>query len=167
MDQDNTRRRKFQHLSLENREEIVGVIKAEKNDWKTNHESIYQFIYSERMDLIPHLKQGWKKRLKHGQAKNKMEIKIVGRISIDSRPKDVEHRNTIGHWEIETVVSQKSKPCVLVGVERSTGFAILEWLPSKHALGVHNALIKRLGQFPSSLVRTLTYTIMEQKMSFI
>ena len=67
--------------------EIVAVKALEKNvRWKTNYETIYQWIYRERHDLIPFLVRCHKKRRKRGSGKQKRCPKIPNRIMIDKRP---------------------------------------------------------------------------------
>lgn len=43
-------------------------------------------------------------------------------ISISKRPKEVKMRETVGHWELDTVVSsrEKSKGCLATFIERKT-----------------------------------------------
>ena len=81
---------------------FVAVKALEKNvRWKTNYESIYQWIYSEHHELIPFLVRSHKKRRKRGSGKQKRCSKIPNRIMIDKRPEYINLRTGIGHWEID------------------------------------------------------------------
>lgn len=42
---------------------------------------------------------------------------------IDDRPKEVDERKVIGHWEGDTVIGKDHKGAILTMVERKTGYA--------------------------------------------
>lgn len=67
--------------------------------------------------------------------------KKLGR-SITERPSDIDNRKEFGHWEIDTVVGQKSNnDCVLLTIlERKTRNAIIQKIESKTAEAVTGAL---------------------------
>jgi IS30 family transposase len=138
-------------------EQISGRIVLDNEDWSINHESIYQFLYSERSDLIKHLRQGRKRRLKKGQAKNKRCVRVPDRTMIDERPAYINERKVYGHWEADTMISRKSKPCVMGVLERKSGYCILEKLSGKTAPEMHRGLVERLSSLPGKLVKTITY----------
>jgi len=118
--------------------EIIAVKALEKNvRWKTNYESIYQWIYSERHELIPFLVRSHKKRRKRGSGKQKRCPKIPNRIMIDKRPEYINLRTGIGHWEIDTAISRKSKAAIMVLVERRSRYVIIKKLFAKTAYYMH------------------------------
>ena len=81
--------------------EIIAAKAMEKNiRWKTNYETIYQWIYNERRDLIPFLTRSHKKRRQRGSGKQKRCPKVPNRTMIDKRPDYINLRSYIGHWEI-------------------------------------------------------------------
>lgn len=53
---------------------------------------------------------------------------LPGKRHISERPKEVEARQRIGHWEGDTVVGSDKRHCVLTLVERKTGLAIVKKL---------------------------------------
>ena len=138
-------------------EQIAGRMKIDHPEWKTNYESIYQFIYFEFPELICYLRQKRKKRLKKGQAKNKHCIRVPERTMIDERPDYIDKRNQLGHWEADTMVSMKSRHCILGTVERKIGFVQFVKLESKTAKEVHRGLVERLGGLPDFLTQSTTY----------
>ena len=75
------------------------------------------------------------------QSKVREHKKKLGK-SIAERPADINTREEFGHWEIDTVIGQKSnKDCVLLTiVERKTRNAIIHQIESKTADAVTRAL---------------------------
>ena len=76
---------------------ISGRLKQEENIPSTNYESIYQYIYKERPDLIEYLARGHKRRRKKYPTR-KYKKKILDKTSILDRPEDINDRSTFGHW---------------------------------------------------------------------
>jgi len=138
--------------------EIISAMALEKNKrWKTNYETIYQWIYSDRKDLIPFLTRSHRIRRKRGSAKSKRCPKIPNRTTIEKRPDYVNLRTEIGHWEIDTAISRKSKAAIMALVERRTRYVILKKLPAKTAYCMHNAAVKSLEKYPASIKQSITY----------
>jgi IS30 family transposase len=145
-------------LKLGQSPEIIAFKAAEVNPrWKTNYETIYQWIYNERHDLIPFLTRSHRKRRKRGSGQQKRQHKIPNRTMIDKRPDYINLRSYIGHWEIDTVVSRKSKAAIMLLVERRTRFVIIKKLYAKTAYCMHNATVKSLKNFPSKIRQSITY----------
>ena len=136
---------------------IAGRIKIDKPGLKTNHESIYLYIYKERRDLIKNLVFAHKKRKKRGQVKNKRSIKVPNRTMIDKRPLMVNERKQYGHWEADTAISRASKQALQALVERKSRFLVLSKLPRKTAGQMADKLIENLKPYPPQLRRTITY----------
>ena len=138
--------------------EIIAVIAAKKNQrWKTNYESIYQWIYNDRRDLIPFLTRSHKKRRQRGSGKQKHCSKIPNRVMIEKRPDYINLRSRIGHWEIDTVISRQSKAAIMVLVERRTRYVIIRKLQAKTAFCMHNATVKSFKILPSKVRGSITY----------
>ena len=137
--------------------EIIAVMAAERNKrWKTNHETIYQWIYKDRKDLITCLTKCHKKRHKRA-SKNQKRSKIPNRIMIEKRPEYINLRSRIGHWEIDTAVSRMSKEAIMVLVERKTRFTIIKKLKAKTAIAMHYATVKSFKTLPPKVRKSLTY----------
>jgi len=138
--------------------EIISFKAAQENSrWKTNYETIYQWIYTERQDLIPFLTRSHRKRRKRGSGKQKRCPKVPNRIMIDKRPEYINLRSSIGHWEIDTAISRMSKAAIMVLVERSTRYTIIKKLEAKTAYFMHNATVKSLRDYPPWIRQSLTY----------
>jgi len=138
--------------------EIISAMALEKNEkWKTNYETIYQWIYSDRKDLIPFLTKSHRIRRKRGSAKQKRCPKIPNRTAIEKRPDYVNLRSEIGHWEIDTAISRKSKAAIMVLAERKTRYVIIKKLQAKTAYFMHDAAVKSLKDYPVNIRQSITY----------
>jgi len=135
---------------------ITDMVLKENERWKTNHETIYQWIYNDRKDLIICLTKCHRKRHKRA-SKNQKLSKIPNRIMIEKRPEYINLRSRIGHWEIDTAVSRMSKEAIMVLVERKTRFTIIKKLKAKTALAMHYATIKSFKTLPPKVRKSLTY----------
>ena len=123
----------------------------------TNYESIYQWIYGDRRDLIRLLARSHRVRRKRGSAKNKRAVRVPNRVMIESRPASVANRNEPGHWEADTAVSRQSKFAIALVIERKSRLCRLTLIEAKTAQNMHQAMIKSLSKIPSKLLKTITY----------
>ena len=92
-----------------------------------SHETIYRHIWADRAaggNLYQHLRGASKQRRKRYRAYDSRG-RLAGKRHITERPPSVETRNTIGHWEIDTVMGHGSKDCIVTLVERKTGYLII------------------------------------------
>ncbi len=138
-------------------EQIEGRLPMDHPELSTNYESIYQWIYAQRRDLIECLPRGHRKRRKRGSAKNKGCVRVPNRVMIDRRPIEVEERKEPGHWEADTAVSRQSKAAVAVVHERKSRYCKLTQMESKSAQNMQNAVILSLSDMPDELRKTITY----------
>jgi IS30 family transposase len=136
---------------------IAGRLPIDHPGLSTNYESIYQWIYQERRDLIKYLPQTHKKRHTRSPGKKNRPSKIPHRADISQRPPIVDSRSQAGHWEVDTVISRSSKVCVAVLVERKSRFYIVLRMNDKSASSLHQAVLKALSSLPPRMRRTLTY----------
>jgi transposase, IS30 family len=101
-------------------EQISGALKGDLN---ISHQTIYTYVKHDRLNggllyknlrIIP--KFGRKRRgspATRGVAPNKKHI--------STRPKSIETRKTVGHWEGDTVMGIDKYACILTMVERKSG----------------------------------------------
>ena len=146
--------------------QISGWIKknlANKKSMQISAETIYKTIYfRKRMALshllAKHLRRG--RNLRHSKYHtlkgDRGTIKIVNGKSIHKRPKRVESRRIIGHWEGDLVSGTKNSHIATL-VERKTRYTILLKLNGKDAHSVSMALIKKLLSLPKKLRKSLTW----------
>lgn len=147
-------------------EQIAGRLDTEHQQ-DISHEAIYQYIYSQVYregygamkpgyhDLRQYLKRRHKRRQKKGMRKSERVPKFNG-VSIEKRPKEVEKRKTLGHWEGDSIVSRKSKVGLNTLVERKTGLVLISKIQNGTAEETSLAVIKRFESIPSPYRRTLT-----------
>ena len=149
-------------------EQIAGRLSLEYPNEKISHEAIYQYIYNQAWreghggtmkpgyhDLRVYLKRRHKRRIAKGMRRSQRIFKPKG-ISIEERPKEVEKRKTLGHWEGDSVVSRKSKFGLNTLVERKTGLVFITRIKNGTAVETSNAVVKRLQEVPLGFRRTLT-----------
>ncbi|HSA78282.1 MAG TPA: IS30 family transposase [Nitrospirota bacterium] len=137
---------------------IAGRLK--KNGQSISHEAIYQFIYHrdtpDREQLISQLCRAHRKRRIKGKGRKVRKTKIPNRVSIAARPKAVDQRKQVGHWEGDTLISRKSKAALHSMTERVTRLLRLSKLESKSAAESNKAVAKALKNLPAKAKRTLT-----------
>jgi IS30 family transposase len=137
--------------------EIVAFMAMSKNNqWKTNYETIYQWIYVERKDLIPFLVRGHKKRRNRGSVKQK-RCPVPNRVMIEHRPNHINHRSYFGHWEADTITSRKSNAAAMVLVERKARQTIIRKLNRKNARSMHKAVVGCLRTISPIKRQSITY----------
>jgi IS30 family transposase len=137
---------------------IAGRLK--KNGQSISHEAIYQFIYHrdtpDRDQLISQLCRAHRKRRMKGKGRKVRKTKIPNRVSIDARPKAVDHRKQVGHWEGDTLISRKSKAALHSMTERTTRILRLSKMEQKTATETNKAVARALKKLPAEGRRTLT-----------
>lgn len=95
-----------------------------------------------------------------GKSRQPKEIRGKFRIGtpISKRPKEVKNRETVGHWELDTVVSSrgKSKGCLATVVERKSRFYLAFKIPVRTAASMFSAIQQLCQLFPKDLLKTFT-----------
>ncbi len=137
---------------------IAGRLK--KNGQSISHEAIYQFIYHrdtpDGNQLISQLCRAHRKRRIKGKGRKVRKTKIPNRVPIAARPKAVDQRKQVGHWESDTIISRKSKVALHSMTERVTRLLRLTKIKSKSAAETNKAVTKVLKKLPPKAKRTLT-----------
>ena len=142
-------------------EQISGRIKRKWPDDKLKHigkDSIYEYIYNERKDLVKCLRcQKGKYRRRYGtriRAKRREEMK---KKRIDERPEIVETRGRIGDWEGDTIVGGEKTIHILTHVDRRSGILFADKLERATAELTKQKTIERFNKIPKSKKHTITY----------
>lgn len=147
-------------------EQIAGRLSIEQPGITISHEAIYQYIYSQYYragngnchgdDLRCYLKRKHLvRRRKHVPFKTTRNM-ILGRISINERPKSIELRQDIGHWEGDSIVSRKSYARLNTLVERKSGLVLITKIADGTAAATKQAVCRRLSALPKKKRQTLT-----------
>lgn len=157
----------IKHLKLGWSPEQIAAKSENIVDTKISHEAIYQYIYAQIHrngygllrpgceDLRPYLARRQKRRVRKGlRASYRIEKGLLP--SIDIRPKEVERRENIGHWEDDLIVSRASKIALKTINERKSGLVFIEKLADGTIQETNRSILKRLSQIPSEFRQTLT-----------
>ena len=142
-------------------EQISGRIKRKWPDRFERHiekDSIYEFIYKERKDLVKYLRcQKGKYRRRHGTRIREKERERLKKKRIDERPEIVNTRERVGDWEGDTIVGKERKIHILTHVDRKSGFALTDKLEHATAELTKNKTIARFKLIANDKKHTLTY----------
>lgn len=141
-------------------EQVAGRLAQQHGSIRISHESIYRFIYAQLArtqdyawrHYLPQArsKRGW------GRRAHRPIEHIKDRVPIARRPKYIEKRKQIGHWEADLLHPRKEGAAILVGIERASRFVLLAKQPGKHAQPVADKLKRWFTAMPPGARRTLT-----------
>lgn len=157
----------IKHLKLGwSPEQISKTIKNSTGE-TISYEAIYQYVYAQihrdgyglvkrdHEDLRPYLARRRKRRNQKGMRKSHRVDK--GPLpSIENRPKEVDLRIDIGHWESDLIISQQSKFKLKTINERVSGVVLIEKIKNGTIKESNKAVIKRLSNIPKKQRQTLT-----------
>lgn len=134
---------------------------------RISYETIYGHVYRQvhrggngkvkpgKVDLRPYLARRHTRRAKKGFRKaRKMERSVLP--SIEDRPKSVERRKEIGHWEDDTLVSRESRERLKTINERVSGVILIGKMRDGSIAESNRVVIERLGALPREVRKTLT-----------
>ncbi len=141
-------------------ETIAGRLTLDHPGKTIDDETIYRYIYKGSMKQYKYwqyLTRRRKKRMKKNGRHIRRNGKIPGSISIDLRPKEVDLRSSLGHWETDNVIGKTSDNGALsVTVERMVRLTLISKLESRTAAAKTEALVRRLMTLPTEARRTIT-----------
>ncbi len=161
--------RRGSQFTMEQWEQVILLIQIDwspdqiSNHFKFNgtftisHQTIYKLIKDDKKaggSLHKHLRNTRKQRRKQYKSHDSRGV-LPGKRNISERPKEVEHRLVVGHWEGDTVIGNDGHHCVLTLVERKSGFVIIKKLSARTAEGVVNAAFDAIYEH---LARFITIT---------
>ena len=147
-------------------EQIAGKSKEDVGV-SISYEAIYQYIYAQIHrngygyarpgceDLRPYLARRKKRRTQKGM-RTSYRIEKGPLPSIDDRPKEVEFRMEVGHYEDDLIVSKQSKYALKTVNERVSGVVFIEKVKNKTISESNRAVTKRLKTIPPEYRKTLT-----------
>lgn len=95
-------------------EQIAGFMRRKNIPVQVSHQWVYDLIHRDRL-----LGGGRKRRAKEAGLG-----KIPNRVGIDCRPKEIEHRAALGHWENDTVLQGHKQSGLVTLVERRSGYLL-------------------------------------------
>ena len=126
-----------------------------------SYEAIYMHIYRHRqtslnkklIKLLPYQKS----QRRRANAKTKRGSKIKDIINIKERPKHIENRQEIGHWEGDLVIGKGQKSAIGTIVERKSRYLCIIKLKDRKSTTVTKQFAKILKGFNQNLIKTMTY----------
>lgn len=136
---------------------IAGATSINPKELNISHESIYQYIYKKRPDLVQYLPRAHKKRFKRVPKSNKKNNRIPNRISIDQRPEKINNRTEFGHWESDAIVSKQSKYSLTVSIERVSKLVKIKKIRQNKAVLFSKAIIREMKGLPDHARISFTY----------
>jgi len=147
-------------------EQIAGRIRRDIPGAKISYETIYKYIYAQYYrhgygrcigeDLRIYLKRRHKTRYPKYLPFRPQRLKIVDAVSISERPKEIELRQELGHWEGDSIVSRQSKYGLNTLVERKSGYLFVTKIKNGTAIETSQTVIARLSVLPRRNRQTLT-----------
>lgn len=132
-----------------------------REDMRISYESIYKYIYYQThgrlkkklIQLLPYTKPNRKR----SSFRKTYRGNIRDPIRIDKRPKDVQFRKTVGHWEGDLVIGKDQRSAIGTLVERKTRYTIIVKMNSRKSMHVVNNFADELLKFPGKVLKSLTY----------
>lgn len=156
----------FETLSNEERKALLDL------ESEISHESIYNWIYglakdkdspnyTKELELKLELTANFrhnkgKYRRRHGTRKRTDEREQLKKKRIDKRSAVVETRQTLGHWEIDTIVGGEKNQHILTQVERRSRFLIARKLDIITADETNKQIILSYQDIPKEKILTQT-----------
>lgn len=130
-----------------------------------SYEAVYQYVYAHvnnsgtikkgHEDLRVHLARRHKRRQKKGfRATQKLYRPQLP--SIEDRPRVVDRRKEIGHWEDDTMVSRESASRLKTINERVSGIVLIGTMRDGTSAESNRVVVERLSNIPTPLRKTLT-----------
>jgi len=145
-------------------EQIAGRIKIEypkDTIMSISHEAIYRHIYLTPQGALNKklIKLLVRKKTRRRPAKKRRGTgsKIINQVSIDNRPKHIDLRKEIGHWEGDLVIGKNHKSAIGTIVERKSRFTLIVKLKSKKAEEIAKMFSKILNKLNPVFKKTMTY----------
>ena len=127
---------------------IAELLKSHHPEHYVCKETIYQYIYTERRDLIPHLVRSGKTRRNNRASNHKSRLRAaeIEKKRIDERSVDGNQRVELGHKESDFIVSAKGgKSCLLVLIDRKSRKVYLRKTANREADTTRRAIFQILS----------------------
>lgn len=139
-------------------EQIAGRLQQEQGKRILCHETIYRFVYEKKnrnQRLWEYLPRKQKKRRRY-HGRRVQRSRIPDRVSIHLRPKEVNNRLELGHWEGDTVEGKGHREGIHTEVERVSRYIMAHkvvTITSSETISVQQEMFK---QVPDYLRKTTT-----------
>jgi IS30 family transposase len=164
------RARRGSHFSIDQMKQIIFLLKEKwspeqivdeilkRGVFTISHETIYQFILKDKKHgglLYKHLRIMSKSHRKRYNTHDSRGI-LLGKRHISSRPKYVEKRKVLGHWEGDSVIGSDRHHCILTFVERKSGLVIIKKMKARTVEEVTRSASAIIKKQPE-MFKTITF----------
>lgn len=129
-------------------EQISNRLKYETNVIQISTCTIYRGLEHGLLNGELRKKLRIKGRRRHGGRKKSKCGHLDIEYTIHDRPKSVEGRQVIGHWESDTVRGAKWTGCIATHVERASRYSVLCKIPDRTADAFTQATVKAFLKIP-------------------
>lgn len=129
-------------------DQIAGKRKRAHKNYVVS-ETIYQYLYTERPDLISLLRQKKGKYRRRKGTKMREKLREMSKKTwITDRPEYINQRTELGHWEGDTVRAKEKTMAIATHVERVSGYALAAKLDRVTAQTMHQATVMQFAKIP-------------------
>lgn len=139
-------------------EQIIGRMELEQKEKPYCLATIYNNVNPDRdlCQLLPRKHNKYRRRKDGNERKLQRELESKMK-SINQRPRHIEKRISIGHWEGDTIVGKERTARVLTHVERKTGYLLANLLHKVTAEKVRVESTKSFQDISRDKRKTITY----------
>lgn len=139
-------------------EQIVGRMELEQFEKPFCMATVYNNANKDKeiSKLLPRKHNKYRRRADGNERKRQRE-EMSKMKSIEIRPKDIELRGEVGHWEGDTIIGKERTARILTHTERKTGYLVADLLKEVSSQIVKEQTIKRFRYLPKDKVKTFTY----------
>ena len=138
---------------------VTGWLHENRSQLYVSPQTIYDWIYRHRRNLKQylHCQKGNYRRTRADRIRKAARAEAAAARHISKRPKAVEKRKTIGHWEGDTIHGAARSGCIATFVERKGGFLVARVLSKENfGTGGFAAAGASLGALKPRQRRTMT-----------
>lgn len=141
-------------------EQIAGWLKTYRLRLYVCAQTIYDWIYTSRKDLVQylHCRKGKYRRTRQATLRKERRVQLTSCRHMSQRPSHIEARKTYGHWEGDTMHGANKSGYIATFVERKSGYLMAALLPVHNysSLGFADVAILCMNQIPTNYRKTLT-----------
>jgi transposase, IS30 family len=136
-------------------EQICERAKLENQPFSLTFATIYRAIDS---GVLPRqLKKTMRFKWKYKKHKSSDKRGIIqDTVSIHQRPKSVNDRDEVGHWESDTVLGKRKTGCFGTHVERASGYLVAFYLKDRKDNIFNQATINAFKDIPALIKKSFT-----------
>lgn len=129
-------------------EQITGQWQLQEQEYVVPT-TIYQYLYTERPDLTPLLRQHHSRyRRRHGTSIREHQRELAKKIWITARPESINNRSELGHWEGDTIRGKGTSGSISTYVERVSGYALAHKLNNLTTQELHEKTVVQFQAVP-------------------